>query len=93
MQSYLFSCAFTCCLTQTGAPTKLRTRVVGDILLPLHIAEIKLDFIIYITSGFWPRVRARALRAPVFLGPLPAKRAAARPPAHRSFAAPPKIKK
>ncbi len=24
-----------------------------------------------ITSGFWPRVRARALRAPVFLGPLP----------------------
>jgi hypothetical protein len=23
------------------------------------------------TSGFWPRVRARALRAPVFLGLLP----------------------
>jgi hypothetical protein len=23
---------------------------------------------LYITSGFWPRVRARALRAPVFLG-------------------------
>ncbi len=23
------------------------------------------------TSGFWPRVRARALRAPVFLGSLP----------------------
>ncbi len=23
-----------------------------------------------ITSGFWPRVRARALRAPVFLGSL-----------------------
>ncbi len=22
------------------------------------------------TSGFWPRVRARALRAPVFLGSL-----------------------
>ncbi len=28
------------------------------------ILQIKL----YITSGFWPRVRARALRAPVFLG-------------------------
>ncbi len=25
---------------------------------------------IYLTSGFWPRVRARALRAPVFLGSL-----------------------
>jgi hypothetical protein len=23
---------------------------------------------LFITSGFWPRVRARALRAPVFLG-------------------------
>jgi hypothetical protein len=32
------------------------------------------------TSGFWPRVRARALRAPVFLGSLTAKRGAARPP-------------
>ena len=27
--------------------------------------------IYYETSGFWPRVRARALRAPVFLGTLP----------------------
>jgi hypothetical protein len=26
---------------------------------------------LYITSGFWPRVRALALRAPVFLGSLP----------------------
>ncbi len=26
---------------------------------------------LYITSGFWPRVRARALRAPVFLGSPP----------------------
>jgi hypothetical protein len=33
------------------------------------------------TSGFWPRVRARALRAPVFLGSLPCHSA------HRSFAA------
>jgi hypothetical protein len=30
------------------------------------------------TSGFWPRVRARALGAPVILGQ--AKRGAARPP-------------
>jgi hypothetical protein len=32
------------------------------------------------TSGFWPRIRARALRAPVFLGSLHGKRGAARPP-------------
>ncbi len=31
------------------------------------------------TSGFWPRVRARALRAPVFLSSFP-KRGAAPPP-------------
>jgi hypothetical protein len=43
---------------------------------------------ICITSGFWPRVRVRALRAPVFLGSLPRQMGAARPPpAHRSFSA------
>ncbi len=45
------------------------------------------------TSGFLPRVRARALRAPVFLGLLPRLMRRCAPPAHRSFAAPPKIKK
>jgi hypothetical protein len=35
---------------------------------------------LYITSGFWPRVRARALRAPVFLGSLKRQTGAARPP-------------
>ncbi len=39
----------------------------------------------WVTSGFWPRVRARALRAPVFLSSFP-KRGAARPP-HPSIAA------
>jgi hypothetical protein len=34
----------------------------------------------FLTSGFWPRVRARALRAPVFLGPLKRQTGAARPP-------------
>jgi hypothetical protein len=34
------------------------------------------------TSGFWPRVRARALRAPVFLISLPPQTGAARPPLH-----------
>ncbi len=29
--------------------------------------------IIYSTSGFWPRVRARALRAPVFFNSLPSQ--------------------
>jgi hypothetical protein len=33
-----------------------------------------------VTSGFWPRVRARALRAPVFLSSLPPQLGAARPP-------------
>ncbi len=32
------------------------------------------------TSGFWPRVRARALRAPVFLGALPCKTGCCAPP-------------
>jgi hypothetical protein len=31
------------------------------------------------TSGFWPRVRARALRAPVFWNSLPRQTGAARP--------------
>jgi hypothetical protein len=45
-------------------------------------------YIYILTSGFWPRVRARALRAPVFLSSLPRKQGAARPPpAQRSFAA------
>ncbi len=46
-----------------------------------------------ILVGFWPRVRARALRAPVFLGSLPRPTGAACPPAHRSFAVPPKTNK
>ncbi len=39
------------------------------------------------TSGFWPRVRARALRAPVFLDSLQRQTGRCAPPAHRSFAA------
>jgi hypothetical protein len=39
------------------------------------------------TSGFWPRVRARALRAPVFLGHMPRQTGRCAPPAHCSFAA------
>jgi len=44
---------------------------------------------LYLTSGFWPRVRARALRAPVFLGSLTRQTGTLRAPpaAHRSFAA------
>jgi hypothetical protein len=40
-----------------------------------------------LTSGFWPHVRARALRAPVFLGALPRQTGRCAPAAHRSFAA------
>jgi hypothetical protein len=39
------------------------------------------------TSGFLPRVRARALRAPVFLGSLPRQKGHCAPPTHRSCAA------
>ena len=35
------------------------------------------------TSGFWPRVRARALRAPVFLGSLPRQTGRCAPPPPR----------
>jgi hypothetical protein len=43
---------------------------------PVAKSYMRKGFLIYeemrkylTTSGFWPRVRARALRAPVFLGP------------------------
>jgi hypothetical protein len=42
-------------------------------------------------SGFWPRVRGRALCAPIFLGPLIHQMGRYAPP-HRSFADPTKIK-
>ncbi len=40
------------------------------------------------TSGFWPRVRARALRAPAFLGSVTWQTGRCTPP-YRSFGAPP----
>ncbi len=46
-----------------------------------------------ITSGFWPRVRARALRAPVFLESCHAHRGAARPPFPSQLRCSPKIHK
>ncbi len=50
------------------------------------ILLIEISGLICNTSGFWPRVRARALRAPVFLGSLPRPTGRCAPPAHRSFA-------
>ena len=58
---------------------------------PGHGSALPFRRLLSYTSGFWPRVRARALRATVFLGSLKPQMGAARPP--RSFAAPPKIKK
>ncbi len=49
--------------------------------------SFKVYMIIYYTNGFWPRVRARALRAPVFLGSLPCQTGRCAPSAHRIFAA------
>jgi hypothetical protein len=48
---------------------------------------VTLLYYYLLTSWFWPRVRARALRAPVFLGALPRLTGALRAPAHPSFAA------
>jgi hypothetical protein len=43
--------------------------------------------LLYSTSGFWPRVRARALRAPAKLGLLTCQTERCVPLAHGSFAA------
>ncbi len=49
---------------------------------------------LFLTSGFWPRVRARALRAPVFLGSLPRPPLlCAPPPPIAASLHPPKVKK
>ncbi len=46
------------------------------------------SILFYSTSGFWPRMRARALRAPVFFRFINMQNGELRaPPAHRSFAA------
>ncbi len=52
--------------------------IVGKLNQPQRLFNVRFHIYIYIyiyiyisTSGFWPRVRARALRAPVFLGSLP----------------------
>jgi hypothetical protein len=42
------------------------------------------------TSGFWPRVRARALRAPVFLGALPRPTGRCAPPRQSQLRCSPK---
>jgi hypothetical protein len=39
----------------------------GDLLNKFHVVYVFPLIQIFVTSGFWPRVRARALRAPVFL--------------------------
>ncbi len=52
------------------------------------LAHFSLATIPLKTRRFWPRVRARALRAPVFISSLPHQTGrCAPPPAHRSFAA------
>jgi hypothetical protein len=54
----------------------------------LRAKRIKTKANILLTSGFWPPVRARALRAPVFFNSLPSQTGRCAPlAAHRSFAA------
>ena len=62
----------------------------GPIRIPL-ISDIWSSVCVFFlkTSGFWPRVRARALRAPVFLSSLTCKAGRCSPSlAPCSFAAP-----
>jgi hypothetical protein len=72
--------------------TFVKTRTVG-IFVTVFVREQNFRFVFIalnnysFTSGFWPRVRARALRAPVFLGALPRQTGRCAPPDHRSFAA------
>ncbi len=46
--------------------------------------------VFYTTSGFWPRVRARALRVTVFLGSVTWRTGRCAPPYHSSAPPPPK---
>ncbi len=50
------------------------------LLLALSLRRVVLPDSYITTSGFWPRVRARALRAPVFLRSLPRKKGRCAPP-------------
>jgi hypothetical protein len=74
-------------------PCVIRMVVVVDGSIKCY-THILTAGVVLMTSGFWPRVRARALRSPVFLGLLTCQTGSCAPPTtHRSFAAPPKIKK
>ncbi len=59
------------------------------IIHPIWLCTIYLISIpvYYITSGLWPRVRARALCAPVFFCSLPCPTGRCAAPAYRSFSA------
>ncbi len=52
-----------------------------DIFSKVRNISGSLVYSLYIPSGFWPRVRARALHVPVFWAHCRAKQGAARPPA------------
>jgi hypothetical protein len=64
-----------------------RRRILKD--TSLFYPYINLKY----TSGFWPRVRARALRAPVFLGSLLRSRGRSAPPRPSQLRCSPKSKK
>jgi hypothetical protein len=59
---YVFTCFPSACVIyqHVATGTYHYQHVFSALCLPLHPT-------ILLTSGFWPRVRARALRAPIFL--------------------------
>ncbi len=70
------------------SPDRKEKKWIFTVLQQIEGNGIVIVTLLLMTSGFWPRVRACALRAPVFLGSLPRQTGrCAPPPAHRSFAA------
>jgi len=70
-----------------------RSDIAYSLVLELRMYNVYNHNAYIYTSGFWPRVRVRALRAPVFLGSLARQTGAARPPAIAASLLPQKLKK
>jgi hypothetical protein len=78
VEHYIYRVTLYICINVSFLIQLLSTRVGGN--MPLFLVSFWLLAVLHanntgqsrnhsllITSGFWPRVRARALRAPIFL--------------------------
>ncbi len=71
------------CVPNRGVPKRFSWGTQCALAPPFSIFSGFSESILF-TSGFLPRVRARALRAPVFLSSLPPQMGRCAPPAHCS---------